>query len=176
MTEEDLKLVLSWRNRPEVRNNMYTSHIISWQEHTSWFARIQNDQTAKYFIYLAGDKPAGVIYFTNIRILSKNAFWGFYAGDNAPLGTGVNMEYEALSYAFDKMDLHKLNCEVIGSNTSVINMHRKVGFKIEGEFRDFHHDGSYFHNVVRLGMLQDEWRMEHKIKLETRLANIGPHH
>ena len=35
MVDGDLSLVLEWRNAPDVRKNMYTSHEITLDEHRS---------------------------------------------------------------------------------------------------------------------------------------------
>ncbi|WP_230714510.1 GNAT family N-acetyltransferase [Marinobacter shengliensis] len=37
MTESDLEQVLQWRNHPEVRRYMYTTHEIRLEEHSKWF-------------------------------------------------------------------------------------------------------------------------------------------
>ena len=39
MRSGDLARVLNWRNHPDVRRFMYTSHEISPEEHEQWFAR-----------------------------------------------------------------------------------------------------------------------------------------
>lgn len=169
LTIEDLELVLQWRNQPVVRNNMYTSHEISAEEHKAWFAGLKNDPSRKWYVYSVEGEKYGVVYFTQCDEAKGNAFWGFYSGENAPLGTGLRMELEALELAFEVFGLHKLNCEVIAHNSVVVNMHKKVGFEEEGCFRDFYFDGEQYHDVIRLGMLAVEWPLC-KEKLSKRLS------
>lgn len=158
MTEEDLPMVRAWRNAPVVRQNMYTKHEISEAEHHAWFKRIQSDETSKWLIHEDINRcPDGVVYFTQLSSKNKSAFWGFYAADNAPRGVGTRMEFEAMEMAFFELDLHKLNCEVLITNSSVIKLHGKFGFKEEGVFRDFHLDGENYIDVVRLGIIDFEW-------------------
>lgn len=157
LSENDLSQILEWRNAPEVRRNMYSNHIITWEEHLAWFLAIQHDPTKLWYLYIQNEVPLGVVYFTSYSAKYRNAFWGFYASNHAPRGTGLNMEFDALEHAFFQLQLHKLNCEVIEFNKKVINMHKKCGFIEEGVFRDFYHDGERYHNVIRLGILDSEW-------------------
>jgi UDP-4-amino-4,6-dideoxy-N-acetyl-beta-L-altrosamine N-acetyltransferase len=137
LEETDLELILAWRNAPAVRQSMFTQHEISMKEHHAWFARTQNDPSTRWFLYLdKNNQPMGVVYFTKIDHDQKAAFWGFYASPDATLGTGIRMENDALRQAFDELNFCKLNCEVLSTNPSVINMHKKVGFIEEGRFRE----------------------------------------
>jgi UDP-4-amino-4,6-dideoxy-N-acetyl-beta-L-altrosamine N-acetyltransferase len=169
--EEHLENILKWRNAPAVRKNMYRSHEISWSEHLDWFSRIQKDEAQLFFMFNDGARDVGVVYFGQYQPESGNAFWGFYAAPDAPAGTGLRMEFAALSHAFEDLKLHKLNCEVIAYNREVINLHLKTGFIEEGLFRDYHfYDGQY-HDVVRMGMLDLEW-IKVKDRLTQRIARL----
>ena len=154
---EQLPLVLKWRNDPAVRQNMYSYEEISPQEHARWFHSMQTDPGRQYFIFSCAGKPTGVVYFTNLMPFNQQAMWGFYSAPGAPRGTGLQMELEALDFAFIDLSLQKLNCEVIATNKKVINLHRKTGFQDEGLFRDYHFDGHRYIDVVRLGMIRSEW-------------------
>ena len=48
---EELELMLSWRNAPSVRANMYTRHEIRLAEHRAWWERIQTCADQQYFMY-----------------------------------------------------------------------------------------------------------------------------
>lgn len=158
LSESDLSTMLEWRNAPAVRENMYTKHEISKEEHREWFVRQQTDKYSRWYIYEDEvNNPQGVVYFTQYQPEQRNSFWGFYAGKNARPGIGSRMELEALDHAFTNLGLHKLNCEVIASNNKVIALHKKFGFREEGVFRDIHFDGNKFLDVIRLGIISSEW-------------------
>ena len=158
MSKKDLELVREWRNRPEIRNNMYTTHVISKEEHYAYFENVWNDMTKRYFICENQDgNPAGVVNFVNIDTKNKSAFWAFYSGDLKKRGVGKWMEYLALDYAFESMDLYKLSCEVLDFNYEVVKFHRKFGFKLEGIFRRHHYIGDRFADVYRLSMFREDW-------------------
>lgn len=155
--DHELEMMLEWRNAPAVRNNMYTTDIIPLDDHLQWWERIKKDDSVHYFCYEYDSIPQGVVCFTNIDVLNHQAMWGFYASPNALKGTGSRMEILALDYAFDKLNLHKLSCEVLDYNLAVVKFHKKFGFVEEGYFREHHiYQGKYF-GIYRLAIISDPW-------------------
>ncbi len=171
ITENDLREILDWRNEPEVRKNMYTSHEISWEEHLNWYKKLLSDDSRICLKCIHDNSTLGIVNFIGLSKENMNAFWGFYAKVDAPRGAGVIIEYEALQYAFETLNLHKLNCEVIAFNKTVLNMHKKTGFVQEGILRDFHFDREKYVDVIRFGMLANEWP-EAKSGLKKRLTKV----
>lgn len=155
--QQELELMLGWRNAPNVRANMYTRHEINMEEHLAWWARIQQRDDQRYFMYEAGGTPLGIIGFTGIDRTSENSSWAFYASPEAPKGTGSKMEFLALEFAFKELGLHKLHCEVLAFNSPVIKLHQKFGFSIEGKLREHHKINEDFIDIYQLGLLRTEW-------------------
>jgi UDP-4-amino-4,6-dideoxy-N-acetyl-beta-L-altrosamine N-acetyltransferase len=156
--ENELNLMLSWRNNEMVRSNMYTRHIISLDEHMAWWERTQKRVDQRYFMFEQNGKPAGIVGFMGIDPANHNSFWAFYASPDAPAGTGSRMEFLALEHAFETMQLHKLHCEVLAFNQKVIKLHQKFGFKTEGIFRAHHFINGSYVDVYRLGIMSSEWK------------------
>ena len=155
---DDAKLILNWRNQDFVRVNMYNNHIISYDEHMKWFNKMLNDKSSKYFIYEREQEPIGVISFYEINLETKKASWAFYLGDEKFRGAGVEMEQLALDYAFSKLGLYKLYCEVLSFNSSVIEFHKKFGFRVEGiKRKDYYRDGCYY-DIYQLALLKDDYQ------------------
>jgi UDP-4-amino-4,6-dideoxy-N-acetyl-beta-L-altrosamine N-acetyltransferase len=154
---EYLDIVFQWRNRIDVRKNMYTSHEITKEEHRSWFDKISEDTTKNYFIFELDNKPSGVIGFVDINMLSKSSSWAFYSGDTTIRGIGSLMEVTALDYAFNEMKLEKLHCEVLEFNDTVIKFHKKYGFQEEGIFKKHHFTEGNFWDVHRLAIFKNDW-------------------
>lgn len=165
----ELELMLSWRNAPSVRANMYTRHEISLDEHLSWWSRIQQRVDQRYFMYENEGTPLGVVGFNNIDNISQNSSWAFYASPDAPKGTGSKMEFLALEHAFGELKLHKIYCEVLAFNAQVIKLHQKYGFQIEGILREQHKVDGAFVDIYRLGLLASEWS-QHRTEMHGKLA------
>ncbi|PDT81736.1 UDP-4-amino-4,6-dideoxy-N-acetyl-beta-L-altrosamine N-acetyltransferase [Sinorhizobium sp. BJ1] len=156
-TDDDLTIMRTWRNTPSVREKMYTWHEISEDEHHQWWERTKSTNVHRYFIYEFRNTPVGVVSFNNIDERNQNASWAFYASPDAERGTGSRMEILALDYAFFDLRLHKLSCEVLEFNTSVIKLHKKFGFVEEGILRQQYQRDGKFYDIHRLGVLATEW-------------------
>jgi UDP-4-amino-4,6-dideoxy-N-acetyl-beta-L-altrosamine N-acetyltransferase len=155
--DSELEMMLSWRNAPNVRANMYTRHVISGQEHNAWWEETRQREDQRYFMYEHAEVPMGIVAFTGVDKVNNNSSWAFYSSPDAHKGTGTRMEYLALEYAFSELGLHKLHCEVFAFNTSVIKLHQKFGFQVEGVFREHHMVDGAFVDIYRLGILETEW-------------------
>ncbi|MEA3641705.1 MAG: UDP-4-amino-4,6-dideoxy-N-acetyl-beta-L-altrosamine N-acetyltransferase [Lamprobacter sp.] len=114
LTEADLELILPWRNTPAVRRAMVSQHEISLDEHCTWFQRLRQDPSRRWYLYQDDSGTAqGVVYFTDLDPAQGTAFWGFYARPEAPAGTGLQILFAALDTAFGELALHKLSGEVL---------------------------------------------------------------
>lgn len=154
---KDAEMILNWRNQESVRLNMYNHKLIDLDTHMKWFDSILKNESCQYFIYEKNQKPLGVVSFSEIDKKNKTATWAFYSGDTAIKGIGLEMEQLALEYAFNKLELNKLYCEVLDFNHAVINFHRKFGFKIEGIRRkDYLRDGQYY-DVYQLALFKSDY-------------------
>lgn len=157
MAESDLEFVLKWRNHEAVRNNMYTSHVISPEEHSAWWVRESVNEQSRHLIYEADDSPLGVVSFSSYTGSNGTATWAFYSGDTSKRGIGARMESLALDYAFNQLKLRRLECEVLSFNKPVVNFHRKFGFRVEGLLRQsYERDGEFF-DVYKLAILKKDW-------------------
>ena len=75
-----------------------------------------------------------------------------------------------MEYAFTKWGLHELCCEVLAFNSTVIKLHEKFGFKVEGILREQHKLEDAFIDIFRLGMLAADWSAKRE---EMRLKVFG---
>ena len=66
MTSADLEQVLAWRNHPEIRRYMYTTHEIALSEHRAWFERASKDLRKHLLIFELGDTPLGFVNLTEL--------------------------------------------------------------------------------------------------------------
>lgn len=156
MTNDDLEMVLAWRNRFDVRRYMYTQHEISLSEHQRWFDVAHQDSRKHLLIFEIDNIPFGFVNFTESNCITV-ADWGFYLAPQSPKGTGRQLGRTALSYAFEKLNLHKICGQALAYNERSIKFHINLGFQQEGCLRDQHFDGQDYHNVECFGLLASEW-------------------
>jgi len=153
----DLELLLSWRNHPSVRCNMYSQQEIALEEHLSWFARSSNDPKKHLLIVESANVPFGFVNLTEVEG-GGTADWGFYTAPNASKGSGRKIGAVALDFAFGQLSFHKVCGQVLGYNHRSIRFHESMGFKREGLLREQFYDGKDYHAVVCFGLLIGEWQ------------------
>lgn len=156
LTAADLERVWHWRNQSEIRRNMHNDALISWQEHLSWFEKLQSDESRQVFVFKQNDRPIGVLNFSQH---SQGVLeWGCYLGETDVWpGSGLLLEIAALDYASTQIGLSGLYAEVLSFNQSVVRMHEFFGYQPlpdrQGQMRN---DEPYVVNVFRYEL--DEWR------------------
>lgn len=156
MADADLERVLAWRNHPDVRRTMYTSHVISAEEHAGWWRRASVDPTRRLLVAEHEGRPVGFVQFTGWSRDQGVAEWGMYAGTLDVPGIGALMEEVALEYAFGELALEKLSCEVLATNPGVVALHLAFGFRVEGVLRAHHRGDAGRVDVIRLALLRED--------------------
>lgn len=166
LREEDLRTVLEWRNSEQIRENMYTTHIISWEEHWAWFQKINDQSKKNHMVFTYENLPLGVINVSSIDEINNRCHWGFYIGEEAaPRGSGMAMGYLGLQYIFEELGIRKLYGEVLGFNEASIKYHKKLGFIQEGHFREHILRGKQYIDIYCFAILRSEW-VQHKNDLK----------
>lgn len=152
-------MVRSWRNSDSVKKYMFNDHTISEEEHCRWIESLRGSQRSISFIIIADKSPVGLVSIVNINPNHLTAEWGFYIYDTSMRGKGIGslVLYKILEYAFDVLNIEKLNCEALENNPDVIRLYKKFGFLEEGIRRKMILKNGVRLDVVALGMLKEEW-------------------
>ena len=157
VSEDDLTMVLSWRNHADVRRYMFTQHEISLDEHRNWFAKASQDPSRCLLIVEEAKQAIGYVQFSNVEDDGVGD-WGFYARPDVPKGAGRKLGVIALNHAFGPLKLHKVCGQAIASNQVSIAFHQRLGFQLEGVLRDQQHINGRYHSVHCFGLLSKEWQ------------------
>lgn len=157
--KEDLELIRSWRNSPEVSAYMYTDKSITKEEQEAWYEKMRNDTSSRYWIIQYEEKKLGLASLTGISQTFNSCYWAFYLGDMSVRGGGIGakVEYNVLAYVFEELKLNKIRCEVFAFNDKVIKMHEKFGFRREAYYRQHSLKNGKYEDVVGLALLRSEW-------------------
>jgi UDP-4-amino-4,6-dideoxy-N-acetyl-beta-L-altrosamine N-acetyltransferase len=157
VTQDDLPMLLRWRNHPSIRRFMFTQHEISIEEHLNWFAKAGQDPRRHLLIVEESHRPIGYVQFNNVTA-GGISHWGFYACPDAPKGSGKKLGSVSLNHAFSELKLYKVCGQAIDINEASQAFHQSLGFKQEGVLRDQHClDGTY-HSLICFGLLAHEWQ------------------
>ena len=136
MDDDDLVMVLNWRNSDHVRRYSLTNHIIKLKDHQEWYRNLYKDPTCEWLIAELKNEPIGVVSITDINSQNATCTWGMYIGENiGNLGIGVLMEIRAIDRIFNHHDIRKLWGQALESNRIILT-HKRFGFVEEGILRN----------------------------------------
>lgn len=157
MSEEDLPLVLAWRNHPQISQFMFNKHDITKEEHLAWFTKATLNPSQWLLIVQKEDEAFG---FVQLSVIDEGrvAKWGFYVRPGASSGSGRLLGKLALDYAFDELRLCRIYSEVIEENEVSISFHRSLGFHLEGILRAHKLIDGIYKNLHCYGLLSHEWQ------------------
>lgn len=154
----DLPLIFKWRNSERIKKSMSTDGAITWEEHIHWYQRVSQEPSRKVFIFLQEEKPLGLVQFYNMDKKHERCHWGFYIGEEeSPKGSGTKMGRLAINYIFQQ-GFRKICAEVIETNTTSLNFHYKLGFQLEGIYRNHIRKKGEWYNVFTMALFKEDWK------------------
>ncbi len=155
--ENDLAMVLDWRNSEHVRRNSLTNHIIKLKEHQEWFGNLHKNSTCEWLIAEFKSEPIGVISITDINSQNSTCTWGMYIGDNiGNLGMGVLMEIRAIDRIFNHHGIRKLWGQALESNRILVT-HKRFGFVEEGVLRSHVFRNGNYEDIILVALFSEQW-------------------
>jgi UDP-4-amino-4,6-dideoxy-N-acetyl-beta-L-altrosamine N-acetyltransferase len=157
VTENDLDMLLCWRNHPDVSRYMFTQHEIGQIEHRNWFNKANLDESRHLLIVEEEMQAIGYVQFNQVAE-GGIAHWGFYVRPDANKGTGYKLGSVAIKHAFVNLRLHKVCGQAIASNLASIAFHQRLGFVQEGVLRDQQRLGGSYNSLHCFGLLASEWQ------------------
>jgi len=159
---EDLSLIISWRNDPEVYRNYIEYEPLSMAKQEHWFESILRHPTEKNLIIATLDGQAvGTVGLGNIDERSRvGEVIRFIMGNERYrlLGHAAEALYLILSYGFNHLNLHKIYGTDLSTNPKMISMHKQFGFVQEAVLREHvFHEGKHV-DVMIMGLLRTEFQ------------------
>jgi RimJ/RimL family protein N-acetyltransferase len=158
---EDLPLLQSWLNRPEIAGGLGDVHFpSSRQQQLKWFERIQADErTIRLAVQDVEGKLIGYTGFWNIHWRDRRAEHALVIGEAKYKGQGFGREIimTAARYAFEEMGLHRLDANILETNAASRKVYEACGYKVEGLLREHALRGGRRVNRILLGLLAKEY-------------------
>lgn len=157
-----------WINDREVTRTLMARYPYSFASEEEWAANAArpNDYGEVRFAIETRDEPPVHIGFCGLhrgRPEERTADLGIMIGnrDYQDRGYGTDTMLTAVRFAFEQMNLHRVSLGVFEFNPRAQAVYRKVGFVDEGRERHgYFQDGRYW-DVLRMSILEDEWRALH---------------
>jgi len=123
---------------------------------------IKNDGYSFSIRTLTGDQLIGFLDLDGIQWSHGNAHLAIGIGERELWGKGYGTDamQEALRFAFDELNLHRVTLTVFEYNPRAVRTYEKVGFREEGRLRQhLNRDGRRW-DMIYMGILRSEWEAE----------------
>jgi len=132
------------------------------EELKQWIKETQTSGKSYSFSIRSIDKDemVGYIELTNIQWWNGVANLGIGIGEGKHRGSGYGKEAMELllDFAFNELNLHRVQLNVFSYNKGAMSLYEKLGFKREGIYREFiHRDGKRW-DMYLYGILSNEWK------------------
>lgn len=164
LTKNHLEQIFNWRNQPFIRDVMFNSELIQWENHIKWFESILQNENKIFKVLYYDDVPYGVANFSITDLNNSVGEWGFYIGDkNAPKGMGKALAYMILNFLFEEQCVRKVCAEVLDYNLVSLKFHEKIGFKPEGLLRKQIYKNNRFCDIYLFSIFKEEWKVAREI-------------
>jgi RimJ/RimL family protein N-acetyltransferase len=163
LTPDDLPAMARWYEDAEFLR-LYDSRPAypkTEAELARWLKGVAEDTNTFVFAVrpLDSDDLLGYLELDGVEWQHGVCGLGLGFGERANWGKGYGYEATrlALRYAFDELNLHRVQVTVFSYNRRSLALVDKVGFRREGVFRErLQRDGKR-HDMILYGMLRHEW-------------------
>ncbi len=147
--DADVPLIHRWMNDPDVWRGMDYERPFSLADVREDVARSREE--GQPFTIVAGDRPIGRIGLNRFRTRDRIASMYLYIGEPDCWGKGFGRDAAAalLGYAFDRLDLARVELWALGDNEAAAATYRACGFVEDARLpeRSFK-DGAWVDRVV----------------------------
>ena len=135
--EKDIPQKVEWINDPENHRYLHYEIPLRIDKTTDWFLNKNNSTRIDLTIVYAG-RPVGVIGLLGIDMKNRKAEYYITVGEKEDKRKGIAFKASKalLRYAFDELKLHKVFLMVDSENQIAVNLYEKIGFVLEGIFKD----------------------------------------
>lgn len=123
---DEKKMVLEWRNYPNIKKWMYSDSDIALEDHLNFIELLKNREDKQYYLVKNNNEYIGVIDFTNIN--TKATDIGLYANPELKRIGNILMK-KIIDYSFNSLKVSIIYAEVFLDNDKAYSLYLRNGFK-----------------------------------------------
>ncbi len=160
----DLERNATWVNDREVTRFLAFRYQMSLAAEEAWLREMASKPTSYERVFFAIETKDGAhIGNTNlfdVKPEDRKAKLGIMIGDKSywSKGYGSDALMTLLGFAFEEMNLNRVELDVFAFNERAIGSYRRCGFVEEGRRRQALFKAGEYHDVIVMGVLRDDWR------------------
>lgn len=162
ITDFDTDLIVSWRNKEDVKKNFLYRSDFTVDLHKKWLEeKVYRGAVIQFIIEYNLEKnfiPVGSVYLRDIDYNNSSAEFGIFIGEDIARKKGIGTLATKIitDFGHTKLNLHRIFLRLISDNISAYKAYRSAGFVLEGVFRDMRKiNGNYIDIMFMSSIKQD---------------------
>jgi len=164
LRKEDMANKVRWYNNPEVNRTLLLDEQLELEKTLEWFDKHKDDKSRREFAVESKDgRPIGITGLIHIDLVHKTAECFCVIGEKEWWGKGIGTEVHRVlvDWGFRELGLDKVWADIKAENTAIIRVIEKLGFKVEGTLRQERLIAGRRIDIVRIGLLKEEFYAIH---------------
>ena len=158
----DTEFILELRNDLEIASNFFSDPPVYDYEHLKWLNNHPKD--IDLIIEYDGEK-VGRIRLTNVDYRNQKAEYGIVLKkEYRRKGIAKTASRLLIDYVFNNLPIRKIYLHVFEDNNAAIGLYKKLGFKVEGVFKEEIFKSGSWKNVLRMALFRDEYIEKQKVE------------
>jgi RimJ/RimL family protein N-acetyltransferase len=163
VSKEDLPTITRWYEDASF-GRLFDAKPALPKSEAQWTKRlekIEKDEDGYFFAIrrLEDDLLIGIAELDGILWTHQNCWLSIGLGDRANWGQGYGREAMELllKYAFNELNMHRVQLTVFSYNERAIALYEGLGFTREGIYREHLHRDGRRYDMYLYGLLRSEW-------------------
>lgn len=161
MRRSDMEMICDMFNDPELEK-----FVVGWafplsiDQQNKWFDSHMNDSDSfRFVIETKEDGPVGIATLTDIDWKNRRASHGIKLlnKEKRSRGIGTDSVMAIMRYAFDELQLHRLDSSRFVDNIPSQRLYKKCGWVEEGIHKDYIFKGGKYKDLVFMRILAEEY-------------------
>lgn len=133
LSKDELKMVLSWRNSPEVRQWMMNTEPIKLEDHLDYVEKLKKRNDVFYWLIIRKGIPVGVLNIINVDLDTRVGEPGFYLSPELlNRGEGILVLQNYKEYLLDILGFEELLGHNYIENINALQLSLFFGATISG--------------------------------------------
>ncbi|MBI5075463.1 MAG: GNAT family N-acetyltransferase [Nitrospirae bacterium] len=161
IAREDLDTLFEWMQDAELLRSINRTVKTSPDSHRAWYQSVLTDSSQLVLSIERNETGAfiGQCGLKHIDLKNRKAELWIFIGDRESRGKGYGGDAVRglLWYAFEEIGLNRVSVYVISYNEDACRFYERLGFRLEGKFRQDIFMGGCFYDTVHLSVLKEEY-------------------
>lgn len=154
---QDVSLIFGWMNDVEANSLDLPHRPTDGSAFAAWLSMLTTDSSKVFFVIRTSANPAaiGFVFLQNMHLSNRSADLGIRIGHDRDRGRGIGKAAVslALDYAWNHLNLARVQLRVIADNERAIRAYKSCGFKVEGRHERAIFVSGRWHDMLTMAAL-----------------------